>query len=96
MTRTDPPDEPFDVLWRADEPPARDHAFTAAAFAHMSAVNARMQVARRALIGLGVGGAIAGVALMLQFAGIDPWSMAVIGAALTGALWMGGRLIAAG
>ncbi len=96
MTQTDPPRSPLDALWQADEPPARDYAFTAATLTRMGAVNARAHVVRRALIGFGAGGAIAGVALMFEFVGADTWSMAVIGGAMTAALWAGGRLIAAG
>lgn len=96
MTQIDPTEGPLDALWQADEPPAPDYAFTAAALARMGTVHARTNLLRRSLIGLGAGGAIAGAVLMLQFAGFDTWSMAMIGAAMTGALWVGGRLVAAG
>ena len=101
MTQSDPTRSLLDALWEADEPPARDHAFAAATLvimgpARMGLVGARMRLLRRTLTGLGVGGAVAGAVLMVQFAGVDTWSMALIGAALTVALWTGGRLVAIG
>ena len=83
--------DPLSALWAADEPPARDTAFTAAVLAR--AVERReprrADWPRRLLTGLGIAGALAGSALM---APADPSAMAVIGAALAWAIWVGGRL----
>ena len=100
MTQTDPIHSPLDALWASDEAPARDHAFTAVTLAGLGAAaigprSAQAQIVRRTLMGMGAGGAVAGAVLIVQFAGVDTWSMATIGGALTVALWAGGRLVAA-
>lgn len=88
--------DPLDALWQADEPPARDYAFTAAVIARPPAARPGIQLARRLLTGLGVAGAAAGAVLMVNDAGLEPWSLALVGAAMVGALWTAGRLTAAG
>ena len=93
MTQSDP----LSALWAADEPPVRDHAFTLAAVARATAQDQpyRADWPRRVLTGLGVAGAVVGAVLLARVAPADPWSMAIVGAALTGGVWLGGRLFSA-
>ena len=88
------PDDPLNALWAADEPPARDHAFAAAAVARATAQDQpyRADWPRRLLTGFGLAGALAGAVLLTRVAPADPVSMALVGAALTAAVWVGGRL----
>lgn len=80
------PPDPLDALWRADEPPPRDYAFTAAALARAGAIDRRTLLLRRTLTGLGVGAAVAGAMLVLHL-DLDAWTLAVVGTGMTGAFW---------
>ena len=93
MTQSDP----LSALWAADEPPALDHTFTSAAVARATAHDQpyRADWTRRLLTGLGVAGAVVGAVLLARVVPSDPWSMAIVGAALTGGVWLGGRLFSA-
>lgn len=92
------PDDPLHVLWAADEPPARDRAFTAAAMAlagaQAAAIARRRSLVLRVLRGLGLGAGASGAAMLLGGAGLDSWTFAILACAFGGAFWTGRGLFA--
>jgi hypothetical protein len=80
---------PLQALWAADEPPARDVAFTAAVLGRLTAKDRRRAAVLHGLRGVGVGAGVCGVTVLMTAASLDPWLLATIASALGAGLWAG-------
>jgi hypothetical protein len=89
-------DHSFRALWAADEPPARDPAFTAATMLLVAERRGRRQLMLGMMRSIGLAAGAGGAAAVLMLSSPDSWTLASVACALAAAFWAGRRLFERG